>query len=127
MSHIAIVNVRIALHKDNFGCAGFENLFQPRLQILFGNRLSINLDTEILIDLDHNGRILTWRRRRLIGRWWLRHERIEPMRSKWCDDHKDDQQHQQHIDKWSNVNIGLGSARATDCHCHMEKTLSGEI
>src|SRR3954454_11254325 len=116
--HVAIVKVRITLYEDHFRGSGLEDVRQASLEIGFLNWLSVDLHTLILFHLDHNGWILIRRRWRLVRWWRLRYQRIQTVWSQRCDDHENDQQHEQNIDKRRDIDVRPGSPGATDCHCH---------
>src|SRR3546814_1651050 len=60
-----------------------------------------------------------------VGLWKLD---LDLVRHQWCRDHEDDQQHQQHVDKRNDVDVGLRRAAAaivgTESHIRSEEHTS---
>src|SRR5579864_8401498 len=48
----------------------------------------------------------------------LRHQRVQPFRRQWRNDHKNDQQHQQHVDHRGYVDLTSLAPAGADCHTH---------
>ena len=58
--------------------------------------------------------------------WWLRYECIETAYDVGLNDHEDDQQHQQDVDQWRDVDIGACSFTAASSHTHSDSPFCRE-
>src|SRR5579864_6444404 len=115
-------NIVIPFYKHDFFRARFENVGQPALQTVPSRVVLVDLEARSLSralvnDLDNDGAIVAlvlrgirWRR--------LRHQRVQPFRREWRNDHKNDQQHQQHVDHRGYVDLTSLAPAGADCHTH---------
>ncbi len=91
-----------ASDEQNAGRASRENAAQLGFEILPGNRLRVDLQRAVGCDADHNfariGRRALVRRRHRLG--------IQAGGVLRMDHHKNDQQHQQHVDQGRHVDLG---------------------
>src|SRR6266568_56858 len=108
----------ITLDERNLFSARLEDVFKTALQFIHRDIVLVDLDGVVLEHLDDDCALIRLRLfLRLLRR--LRNQRVETLGRERCDDHEDDQQHEQHVDQRRYVNVCLRTTvPAANCHCH---------
>src|SRR5271163_4399137 len=96
-SDLAEVNGIVAFNESHFLCTQLEDIVQASTQIVPSNLILIDQYLPARSDLDHNRLGQQFLVFRLVRRRWLRHERVQPLRCRGSDHHKNNDKNEQHI------------------------------
>src|ERR1700751_4212342 len=108
----------VALHERHLFGALLENIFQARTELIPGCLVLVDHHVSARGNLNDDrlrqqGRIFVSIRRR-----GLRNESVETVRSSRRDHHKDDDEHEKHIDQRNDVRFRHRTFISTNCHPH---------
>src|SRR5467141_248695 len=88
----------VAFDKSNFLSALLEDLLDARAETLPGGVFIVDLELAVLLHLDDDGLILEFHVLLLVRRG-LRNERVQALRRERCNNHENDDQHEQNVDE----------------------------
>src|SRR5713226_8413557 len=108
----------VALDESDLFRAVFKDFFDARTQALPSGIFIVDLDLAVFVDL-HDYRLVRQSLILLLVRIGLRHKSVHAFGRQRCDDHENDQQHQQNIDQRNDVHFRHRTTLIfTNAHAH---------